>query len=200
MQTSLVSSFASMHIGGRPQHAISFKSSVGGRPLCGELKGHDVLALFGNLPIPLYPSSTKNRTKNNDNHNHNHMFKYVCNAAPSLSRTGVVANAFVVEAKQNSLRRQRTAERARQYNKARKSEIATRMKKVFVALDAFKSSPPTSEVDLAPVGSLMAEAYQVIDKAVRKGVLHENTGARRKSRLARARKNVLISAGLYTPQ
>jgi ribosomal protein S20 len=38
--------------------------------------------------------------------------------------------AFTVEAKQNSLKRQRTAETARMYNKARKSEIATRIKKV----------------------------------------------------------------------
>jgi len=42
----------------------------------------------------------------------------------------VAASAFVVEAKQNSLKRQRTAEKARLYNKSRKSEIATRMKKV----------------------------------------------------------------------
>lgn len=123
---------------------------------------------------------------------------------PSLAvaapRRAVQTAAFVVEAKQNSLRRQRVAETARVYNKARKSEIATRIKKVFIALDEFKNSPPTSEADLAPVGSLLAEAYQVIDKAVVKGVLHANTAARRKARLARARRNVLIAAGLYTPQ
>ena len=39
-------------------------------------------------------------------------------------------SSLVVEAKQNSLKRQRTAETARMYNKARKSEVATRMKKV----------------------------------------------------------------------
>lgn len=39
----------------------------------------------------------------------------------------------------------------------------------------------------------------VIDKAVGKGVMHKNTAARRKARLAAARQNVLISAGLYTP-
>lgn len=50
-------------------------------------------------------------------------------AAPQ--RTHVVAAAvFTVEAKQNSLKRQRTTEKARLYNKSRKSEIATRMKKV----------------------------------------------------------------------
>ena len=39
----------------------------------------------------------------------------------------------------------------------------------------------------------------MIDKAVGKGVLHQNTAARRKARLAAARRNVLVSAGLYTP-
>ena len=111
----------------------------------------------------------------------------------------IPAAAFTVEAKQNSLKRERTAEKARVYNKSRKSEIATRIKKVLTALDAFKASPPASEADLAPVGSLINEAYQVIDKAVGKGILHSNTGARRKARLARARRNVLIAAGLYTP-
>lgn len=42
----------------------------------------------------------------------------------------MAAAAFVVEAKQNSLKRQRTSEKARMNNKSRKSEIATRMKKV----------------------------------------------------------------------
>ena len=73
------------------------------------------------------------------------------------------------------------------------------MKKVFTALDEFKTSPPQSESDLEPVGALMREAYQVIDKAVVKGVLHRNTAARRKARLAKARQYVLVEAGLYTP-
>ena len=52
--------------------------------------------------------------------------------AAQQRRTRVVPAAapFTVEAKQNSLRRQRTAEKARMYNKSRKSEVATRMKKV----------------------------------------------------------------------
>lgn len=116
------------------------------------------------------------------------------------SRASALATSrMVIEAKQNSLKRQRTTEKARLYNKSRKSEIATRMKKVFVALDGFKANPPKSEDELAPVGKLMSEAYQVIDKAVVKGVLHRNTAARRKARLAKARKYVLVEAGLYSP-
>jgi ribosomal protein S20 len=37
---------------------------------------------------------------------------------------------FQVEAKQNSLQRQKTSEKARLYNKSRKSAVATRVKKV----------------------------------------------------------------------
>lgn len=125
-------------------------------------------------------------------------YKFPFAATPQ--RSSVIASAFVVEAKQNSLRRQRTTEKARLYNKSHKSEIATRMKKVLQALAAFKAAPPSSEADLAPVGTLLSEAYQVLDKAQVKGILHRNTVARRKARLARARQQVLIQAGLYTPQ
>ena len=54
------------------------------------------------------------------------------------------------------------------------------------------SCPLTPSLSTAPLPA-------VIDKAVSKGVLHINTAARRKARLARARQNVLIAAGLYTP-
>jgi small subunit ribosomal protein S20 len=111
----------------------------------------------------------------------------------------IPAATLTIQAKQNSLKRQRTAEKARVANKGRRSEIRTRMKKVLVALEGFKSAPPASESDLSPVQKLLSEAYQVIDKAVSKGIMHKNTAARRKARLATARRNVLISAGLYTP-
>ena len=120
-------------------------------------------------------------------------------AVVSTRASAFTTSRMIVEAKQNSLKRQRTTEKARLYNKSRKSEIATRMKKVFLALDGFKANPPKSEDELAPVGKLMSEAYQVIDKAVVKGVLHRNTAARRKARLAKARKYVLVEAGLYSP-
>jgi small subunit ribosomal protein S20 len=124
----------------------------------------------------------------------------VCVFSATPQRTSVVsAAAFSVEAKQNSLKRQRTTEKARLYNKSRKSEITTRMKKVLSALESFKTTPPASEAELAPVAGLLNEAYACIDKAVVKGVMHRNTAARRKARLAKARRTVLINAGLYTP-
>ena len=47
--------------------------------------------------------------------------------------------------------------------------------------------------------ALVAEAYKAIDTAVAKGVVHANTAARRKARVAKWKRQVLISAGLYTP-
>ena len=44
-----------------------------------------------------------------------------------------------------------------------------------------------------------SQATKEIDKAVQKGVLHANTGARRKARMAIAKRNALIKGGLYTP-
>lgn len=221
MNASLVNSFASLRVSARPQQpSLSFKASVGGQQLVGKSNrsllatriGHGMwewsacaARIAGGAPLDV--PSTHRCIEYADR-------SIVLNPLPdSLTllprprppaalqpRTSVVAAAsMTIEAKQNSLKRQRTAEKARQYNKSRKSEIATRMKKVFTALDAYKASPPVSEADLAPVATLINEAYQVIDKAVVKGVLHSNTAARRKARLAKARRNVLISAGLYTP-
>jgi len=55
------------------------------------------------------------------------------------------------------------------------------------------------EAALLPVERLISEAYKDIDKAVSKGIIHKNTAARRKSRLAAAKRNTLVQAGLYTP-
>ncbi|XP_075635893.1 cystathionine beta-lyase, chloroplastic-like isoform X2 [Castanea sativa] len=74
--------------------------------------------------------------------------------------------------------------------------------------EAHKNSGSTGDVNLyaqmiddaeiVAVEKLIAEAYLVIDKAVRVGALHRNTGARRKSRLAQRKKAVEIHHGWYT--
>ncbi|PWA45101.1 ribosomal protein S20 [Artemisia annua] len=50
------------------------------------------------------------------------------------------------------------------------------------------------------IEKLIADAYSVIDKANQVGTLHRNTGARRKSRLARRKEAVKVHRGWYTPQ
>jgi small subunit ribosomal protein S20 len=55
------------------------------------------------------------------------------------------------------------------------------------------------ESDLKPVDEMLNVAFSNIDKAVSKGVLHLNTGSRRKAKLTNYRKRVLAESGIYTP-
>lgn len=66
-------------------------------------------------------------------------------------------------------------------------------------MDELRKKPEAQAEEVLPVEKLIAEAYSVIDKAVKVGTLHRNTGARRKSRLARRKKVVEIHHGWYTP-
>lgn len=67
------------------------------------------------------------------------------------------------------------AERNRLRNKTWKSSIRTVRNQVA---DAVKSANPEN------AATALSHAYEIIDKAVTKGVLHKNSAARRKSRLA----------------
>ncbi|KAF5787162.1 putative ribosomal protein S20 [Helianthus annuus] len=100
----------------------------------------------------------------------------------------------------SAAKRARQAEKRRLYNKARKSEIRTRMKKVLEELDALRKKTDAQPEEVIGIEKLIAEAYSVIDKAIQVGTLHKNTGARRKSRLARRKKAVEIHHGWYAPE
>lgn len=78
------------------------------------------------------------------------------------------------------------AERNRVRNKTYKSAVKTLMKKYFSAVEDYARQP--NPESLQEVQSRMAVAYSKIDKAVKRGVLHPNNGARKKSRLARTLK------------
>eukprot|EP00899_Mesostigma_viride_P020644 jgi/Mesvir1/28581/Mv00996-RA.1 len=107
------------------------------------------------------------------------------------------AFSFSVEAKQNAEKRTRQNEKRRMWHKAKKTLVSTRMKKVFVALDA--ADQAASPDAFGPVDAAISAAYQDIDKAVSSGTLKKNTAARRKSRLALAKQKLMIKHGLYTP-
>lgn len=70
---------------------------------------------------------------------------------------------------------------------------------VFVALDGLKKKSDATEEDIKPVETLIAEAFSIIDKAVKVGSLHANKGGHQKSRLSRAKRTLLIQLGMYTP-
>jgi small subunit ribosomal protein S20 len=86
----------------------------------------------------------------------------------------------------SAVKRVKIAERNRLYNKSYKSAVKTLMKKYFAAVDQYAADP--SAESMQEVQQRMSEAYSKIDKAVKKGVLHRNNGARKKSRLARTLK------------
>jgi small subunit ribosomal protein S20 len=87
----------------------------------------------------------------------------------------------------SSIKRIQIAERNRLQNKSYKTAIKTLMKKYFDAARQYAVEPTPEQ--LALVETRMASAYSKIDKAVKCGVIHSNTGARKKARLARAVKS-----------
>ena len=81
------------------------------------------------------------------------------------------------------------AERNRLENKNYRSTVRTLMKRCFVACGTFdKESGDEAKADLQKTFNA---AFSKIDKAVKKGVMHKNTGANQKSRLSSALKKVL---------
>lgn len=88
----------------------------------------------------------------------------------------------------SAIKRIEIAERNRVRNKTYKSAVKTLMKNYLTAVDNYERQPTTETLQEAQ--SRMAVAYSKIDKAVKRGVLHQNNGARKKSRLARSLKRV----------
>jgi len=68
----------------------------------------------------------------------------------------------------------RVNRRNREYNKMYKSEMRTRIKRVQESL---------AENDFAASTSLLSKAFAVLDKNVKRGIVHKNTAARKKSQL-----------------
>ncbi|PLS68667.1 MAG: 30S ribosomal protein S20 [Cyanobacteria bacterium M5B4] len=81
------------------------------------------------------------------------------------------------------------AERNRLRNKSYKSAIATLMKNYLRALETHKEAP-TAETK-AELDRRLSLAFSKIDRAVKAGVIHRNTGNRRKARLSKSTKNAL---------
>ena len=82
----------------------------------------------------------------------------------------------------SALKRALIAERNRLRNKSYKSAVRTLMKKYFAAVDAYAANPTSESEEVVKLS--LAAAYSKIDRAVKRGVLHPNNGARKKSRLA----------------
>ena len=86
----------------------------------------------------------------------------------------------------SALKRIQIAERNRLHNKSYKSAVKTLMKRYFAAVGVYAANPTPEAME--EVQRCMSAAYSKIDKAVKRGVLHPNNGARKKSRLAKVLK------------
>ena len=73
------------------------------------------------------------------------------------------------------------AERNRLINKSYKSTVRTLTKKTFENCEKYKNDPNEDNKNL--VKASLNKAFSLIDKAVKKNVLHKNNGANKKSRI-----------------
>lgn len=90
----------------------------------------------------------------------------------------------------SAAKRARQSERRRQRNQAIKSATRTAVRKAREALESG---------DVQQAISRLQDAASALDRAARKGIIHPNQAARRKSRLAR-RLNALQAAGTEAGQ
>ena len=84
----------------------------------------------------------------------------------------------------SSKKRIEIAERNRLRNRSYKSALRTLMKRCFTACTAY--SQEQGDAGKTAVQDSMSAAFSKIDKAVKVGVMHRNTGAHQKSRLSAA--------------
>ena len=78
-------------------------------------------------------------------------------------------------------KRIQVAERNRLVNRSYKSTVRTLMKKTLANCEKYKQEPSADNKDLVQFS--VNETYSLIDKAVKKNVLHKNNGANKKSKL-----------------
>ena len=81
------------------------------------------------------------------------------------------------------------AERNRLQNKSYKSAMRTLMKRCLTACTAY--SQESGEEAKVSIQENMNDAFSKIDKGVKRGVLHRNTGANQKARISSAVKKAI---------
>ena len=98
---------------------------------------------------------------------------------------------YPVANNKSAKKRIQIAERNRLMNKAYKSTVKTFTKKTLDCCEKYKKEPNEDNKNL--VKESLNKAFSLIDKAVKKNVLHKNNGANKKSKINRLVKNTLIS-------
>ena len=83
------------------------------------------------------------------------------------------------------------AERNRLINKSYKSTVKTLTKKTIENCEKYKKEPNEDNKNLLQTS--LNRAYSLIDKAVKKNVLHKNNGATKKSKINKLVKETLVA-------
>ena len=83
------------------------------------------------------------------------------------------------------------AERNRLINKSYKSTVKTLTKKTIENCEKYKKNPNDDNKKL--VQTSLSSAFSLIDKAVKKNVLHKNNGANKKSKINKFVKTTLAT-------
>ncbi|NEP60141.1 MAG: 30S ribosomal protein S20 [Symploca sp. SIO2G7] len=86
----------------------------------------------------------------------------------------------------SAMKRIQITERNRLRNKSYRSAVKTLTKNYYAALGEYASDP--SDENKQAVDKTLSAAFSKIDKAVKRGSIHKNAAARRKSKLSHARK------------
>ena len=110
------------------------------------------------------------------------------NKIPSLSVLEIsipASSKFLIESKSMKLYLNHF------YNKSYKSKVRTLTKKTLASCEKYKQDPISDNKDLVQLS--VNEAFSLIDKAVKKNVLHKNNGANKKSRINKLVKTFLTS-------
>ena len=88
-------------------------------------------------------------------------------------------------------KRIQVAERNRLVNKSYKSTVRTLTKKTLTFCEKYKQEPNSDNKDLVLFS--VNKTFSLIDKAVKKNVLHKNNGANKKSRINKMVKDFLTN-------
>ena len=96
---------------------------------------------------------------------------------------------FSVANNKSAKKRIQVAERNRLVNKSYKSTVRTLTKKTLANCERYKQEPNPDNKELVQLS--VNQAFSLIDKAVKKNILHKNNGANKKSKINKLVKNYL---------
>ena len=94
---------------------------------------------------------------------------------------GLLYYVHFVANNKSAKKRIQIAERNRLINKSYKSTVRTLTKKTIENCEVFKKDPSEENKNL--VKSSLNKTFSLIDKAVKKNVLHKNNGSNKKSKI-----------------